>query len=643
MQLPTPYQQFIHKSRYARWLETDGRRESWDETVDRYVTYMLDHLRKEFHYHPPYAEIDAVRQAILNLEVMPSMRAMMTAGPALDRDHVAGYNCSYVPVNHVRAFDETLYILMNGTGVGFSVEPQYVSELPALPHTIVGDDEIVIRVKDSKEGWAAAYRELLYWLWKGTVPGWDMSDVRPAGARLRTFGGRASGPEPLHDLFKFTVKTFLDAAGRQLTPLECHDIMCKIADVVVVGGVRRSALISLGGLDDKGHASAKNGEWWVENGQRRLANNSVVYETKPDRETFDAEWTNLVRSGSGERGIFNREASKIQANKNGRRNSDHEFGTNPCSEIILRPNQFCNLSEVVVRADDTPDSLARKVRLATILGTWQASMTNFHYLRDIWKQNTEEERLLGVSLTGQMDNVILNGSTGHETLGMVLKTLKRVAVAQNATTADAIGIPRSAAITCVKPSGTVSQLVDAASGMHARHNEYFIRRVRSDKKDPLSRFMEDVGVPVEPDVMKPEATDVFSFPIKAPQGALTRNSLTAIEQLEIWKVYQESWCEHKPSITISVSPDEWDEVGEWIWENFDDVSGVSFLPLSEHTYQQAPYEDITEEEYLELESKMPKNVRWEDLVFYESEDNTAGTQTLACSASGCEVVDLVSA
>lgn len=637
------YQQFIHKSRYARWLETEGRRESWEETVDRYITYMLDHMRTEFDYRPAFEEVQEVRHGILNLDVMPSMRAMMTAGAALDREHVAGYNCSYVPVNHVRAFDETLYILMNGTGVGFSVEPQYVSQLPELPAEIAGNNFVTIVVEDSKEGWATAYRELLEYLWNGIVPGWDMSKVRAAGARLRTFGGRASGPEPLHDLFKFTVKTFLEASGRQLTPLEAHDLMCKIADVVVVGGVRRSALISLGGLEDSGHAQAKSGEWWIDNGQRRLANNSVVYHDRPTREVFDNEWTTLVRSGSGERGIFNRKASQLQAAKSGRRDTNHEFGTNPCSEIILRPNQFCNLSEVVVRSDDTLQTLERKVRLATILGTWQSSMTNFNYLRPIWRENTEAERLLGVSLTGQMDNITLNGTDGFDNLALVLRTLKAIAVGQNALTADAIGINRSTAITCVKPSGTVSQLVDAASGMHARHSEWWIRAVRSDKKDPLSRFMVDCGVPHEDDVMSPNSTYVFYFPQKAPEGALTRKSLTAIQQLELWKVYQEEWCEHKPSITVSVSPDEWDEVGEWVWKNFDDVSGVSFLPLSEHTYQQAPYTDCSQEDYLSVEMDMPKNVRWDDLVFYESEDNTAGTQTLACSASGCEVVDLVSA
>lgn len=643
MQLPTMYQEFIHKSRYARWLESEGRRESWEETVNRYMNYMLDHLRTEFGYRPVYNEVAMVREAILNLEVMPSMRAMMTAGSALARDHVAGYNCSYVPVNHVRAFDETLYILMNGTGVGFSVEPQYVSQLPALPAIMAGRDDVTIVVEDSKEGWAQAYQDLLRYLWMGYVPGWDMSKVRPAGARLKTFGGRASGPEPLHDLFKFTVKTFLGAKGRRLTPLEAHDLMCKIADVVVVGGVRRSALISLGGLEDNGHASAKSGPWWEEFGHRRLANNSVVYSDRPSRSIFDSEWSNLVNSGSGERGIFNRKASQIQAGKSGRRKTDVDFGTNPCSEIILRPNQFCNLSEVVVRADDTLESLIRKVRAATILGTWQSSMTNFNYLRPIWKENTEEERLLGVSLTGQMDNVMFNGTKGFDNLALVLRTLKQVAIDTNAAEADAIGIQRSAAITCVKPSGTVSQLVDAASGMHARHAKFFIRRVRSDKKDPLSQFMFDVGVPVEDDVMKPEHTSVFGFPMRAPEGALTRNDKSAIEQLEIWKVYQEEWCEHKPSVTISVRAEEWAEVGEWVWENFDDISGVSFLPTDDNTYQQAPYEDITEEQYNELVATMPKNVRWEDLAFYESEDNTAGTQTLACSASGCEVVDLVSA
>lgn len=636
------YQQFIHKSRYAKWLESEGRRETWVETVDRYITYMQDHLRTEFGYKPDFQEVQTVRTAILNLDVMPSMRAMMTAGAALARDHVAGYNCAYMPVNHPRAFDETLYILMNGTGVGYSVESQYTRLLPAVPE-LVGTDSVTIIVEDSKEGWAQSYRELLDCLWQGIIPGWDMSRVRGAGERLKTFGGRASGPEPLHQLFLFTVARFVAAQGRQLTELECHDIMCKIADVVVVGGVRRSALISLGSLSDSGHATAKSGEWWVDNGQRRLANNSVVYQDRPERSVFQREWDTLVQSGSGERGIFNRKASQLQAAKNGRRDTNWEFGTNPCSEIILRPNQFCNLSEVVVRASDTVDDLIQKVKAATILGTWQSSMTNFNYLRPIWQENTEEERLLGVSLTGQMDHSILNGSSGLKAVAAILEELKYEAIAQNQLTSLAIGINPSAAITCVKPSGTVSQLVDAASGMHARHADYWIRAVRSDKKDPLSRFMEDSGVPVEDDIMSPTNTHVFYFPQKAPEGALTRKSLNAIQQLEIWKVYQEAWCEHKPSVTISVGSDEWAEVGEWVWNNFDDISGVSFLPLSDHTYQQAPYTECTDEHYESVVAKMPENVRWDDLVFYESEDNTSGTQTLACSASGCEVVDLVSA
>lgn len=642
MQLPTLYQQFIHKSRYARWLDSDLRRESWEETVDRYVNFMLSHMERENGFVPEPEEVAEVRQYILEQKAMPSMRAVMTAGPALERDNIAGYNCSYVPVDHPRAFDETLYILMNGTGVGFSVESKYVSQLPAVPQ---GLDEIplTIKVEDSKFGWADSYRRLLEYLWDGFIPAWDTSEVRAAGARLKTFGGRASGPEPLEELFRFTVETFVRARGRQLTDLECHDLMCKIAEIVVVGGVRRSALISLSDLSSNAMASAKVGEWYYTQPHRTLANNSVAYDSKPTYDKFLAEWKILERSGSGERGIFNREASKKQAARSGRRDSSYEFGTNPCSEIILRKNQFCNLSEVIVREQDTIEDLANKVRIATILGTWQSTLTNFQYLRPIWKENTEAERLLGVSLTGQMGHAILNGSEGLQNTAAVLESLKSVAVATNSIWADRIGIQRSTAITCVKPSGTVSQLTNSASGMHAWHAPYYIRTVRGDIKDPLTQFMIDSGIPAEPDVMRPESTMVFSFPVAAPKSAVTRKDLTAIEQLEIWLTYQSAWCEHKPSVTISVKPDEWDAVGEWVWKNFDAISGISFLPFDDHVYQQAPYQDCTEEEYLELASKMPSSIRWEDLSFYEFDDNTSGTQTLACSASGCETVDVQAA
>jgi ribonucleoside-triphosphate reductase len=633
-----PYRNFIHLSRYSRWLDDKNRRETWVETVDRYIDFMVNHLKKNNGYTPPKDQVEAVREYILTHRALPSMRALMTAGPALERNNIAGYNCSYVVVDNPVAFDEILYILMNGTGVGFSCEQRYVSQLPVVPQ--LHDSENVIVVEDSKEGWANAYKELVAGLYNGVIQSWDVSKVRPAGARLMTFGGRASGPGPLVELFEFTIDTFLKAQGRKLTDIEAHDIVCEIASVVVVGGVRRSALISLGDLDSEGHRTAKSGEWWVENGQRALANNSAVFDEKPSRERFDEEWQSLIDSGSGERGIFSRVASQKQAAKYGRRSADIEYGTNPCSEIILRPNQFCNLSTVVVSSDDTYDDLANKVRAATILGTWQSTMTNFKYLRPIWKQNTEEERLLGVSMTGPFGNNLLNGHDSIEKTAEILDALRNVAVATNKYIAGQIGIPAAAAVTCVKPEGTSSQLTLTSSGLHTWHNAEYIRTVRGDLKDPLTKFMIDAGFPWEPDVMNPENTAVFSFPIKAPEGALTRNDLTATQHLDLWMTYQRHWCEHKPSVTIYVKPDEWEEVGNWVYDNFDEVSGISFLPHSEHTYQQAPYQDITADEYNEWVKRMPQDVDWDMLSSYELEDSTTGTQELSCTAGQCDIVDI---
>ena len=629
-QLPTPYQQFIAKSRYARWLESENRREDWSETVDRYMENVVGLSVGE-------EEASKLSSAILGLEVMPSMRAMMTAGPALHRDNTSGYNCSYLPVDDPKSFDEAMFILLCGTGVGFSVERQYISKLPEVPDTLF-DSETTVVVKDSKEGWAKSFRQVLSLLWAGEVPKWDVSKVRPAGARLKTFGGRASGPAPLVDLFNFAVDTFKKAQGRKLTSLECHDLMCKIGQVVVVGGVRRSAMISLSNLSDDRMRNAKSGNWWDNEGQRALANNSVAYTEKPDVELFMKEWASLIESKSGERGIFNRVASKAQAAKNGRRDPEWEFGTNPCSEIILRPYQFCNLTEVVVRATDNIDTLSEKVRLATILGTIQATYTEFPYLRKVWKDNTEAERLLGVSLTGIMDNPLMTSENAG--LEKTLEHLRSVAVSTNAEWADRLGIPQSAAITCVKPSGTVSQLVDSASGIHARHSEYYIRTVRGDIKDPLTDFMKAQGIPCEPCVMKPDSTVVFSFPVKAPDNCVTRNVMTAVEQLETWLMYQRHWCEHKPSVTITVRDEEWLEVGAFVYKYFDEMSGVSFLPHSDHTYQQAPYQECSQEEYEELAEKMPKSIDWSGLALYELEDNTSGMQTMACSADSCEIVDI---
>jgi ribonucleoside-diphosphate reductase alpha chain len=583
--------------------------------------------------HDTYNEI---RESILGLEVMPSMRAMMTAGPALERDNTAGYNCSYLPVDDPKSFDEAMFILLCGTGVGFSVERQFISKLPEVPELF--ESETTIVVKDSKEGWAKAFRQVLALLWAGEIPKWDVSKVRPAGARLKTFGGRASGPAPLVDLFNFTVSIFKEAQGRRLSSIECHDLMCKIGEVVVVGGVRRSAMISLSNLSDDRMRHAKSGNWWDNNPQRALANNSVSYTEKPDSVSFMREWMALVESGSGERGVFNREASKKQAAKNGRRDPDFEFGTNPCSEIILRPYQFCNLTEVVVRATDTIEDLERKVRCATILGTIQSTYTKFPYLRKVWNRNTEEERLLGVSLTGIMDNQLL--TIKNKGLEKTLEHLREVAVRTNSDWADRLGIAASAAITCVKPSGTVSQLVDSASGIHPRHSPHYIRTVRGDNKDPLTQFMKDQGIPSEADFMKPDQTTVFSFPIKAPQGAIVTDNVSAIEQLNTWLMYQRHWCEHKPSVTINVRKDEWFEVGAFVYEHFDEMSGVSFLPYNEHTYQQAPYQWCTKDDYKKLSKVMPKSIDWAKLSEYEKEDTTASSQTFACTGDVCEIVDI---
>ena len=628
----TPYSEFIAKSRYSRFLPEMDRREHWEETVNRYTTFIYKHLQEKHDYKMSDELYRDIRDAIVGLEVMPSMRAIMTAGKALERDNTAGYNCSYLPIDDPKAFDEAMYILLCGTGVGFSVEHKYVNQLPEVPDQLF-ESETVISVADSKEGWAKALRQVIALLYSGEVARYDLSKIRPAGARLKTFGGRASGPGPLDELFKFTTAKFRAAAGRKLTSIECHDILCKIGEVVVVGGVRRSAMISLSDLEDDRMRGAKSGDWWTHNGQRALANNSATYVTKPDIGQFLAEWTSLYNSHSGERGIFSRAASKTQAKKNGRRDGDYDFGTNPCSEIILRPYQFCNLTEVVVRSGDTVESLAKKVRIATILGTFQSTLTHFPYLRKIWQKNTEEERLLGVSLTGILDNQWMGEVS--ESTAENLEQLRKIAVDTNSEFATILGIPQSAAITCVKPSGTVSQLVDSASGIHARHSRYYIRRVRGDKKDPLSQFLAVAGVPVEDCVMRPDSTVVFSFPMKAPEGARLRDDLTALEHLDLWLMYQRHWCEHKPSVTISVKEDEWMDVGAWTWRNFDEVSGVSFLPWDGGSYRQAPYEECSKEVYEELLAKMPANIYWDTLS--EKDDNVEGAQTLACVAGHCEI------
>ena len=623
------YQSFIHKSRYARWLDSEGRRETWDETVNRYVDFFVE--REQLNEQ----EALELFNAIHNLEVMPSMRCMMTAGEALKRDNVAGFNCSYLHIDHPRAFDELMYVLMCGTGVGFSVERNFIAKLPEVAETFHKTSSTIV-VSDSKLGWASAFRELIAMLYAGKLPQWDMSRVRPAGARLKTFGGRASGPEPLQDLFQFCVGVFQKAAGRKLTSIECHDVCCKIADIVVVGGVRRSALISLSNLSDQRMSKAKSGQWWVDQGQRRLANNSVAYTEKPDFEAFLTEMKNLYESKSGERGLFSRVAAQKIAGRNGRRDAEHDFGTNPCSEIILRSNEFCNLSEVVVRADDTLETLKEKVRKATIIGTLQSTLTDFRYLRVRWKRNTEEEALLGVSLTGIMDHAVL-GDANNPELATWLEEMRNVSIKTNKDWAEKLGVNASAAITCVKPSGTVSQLVDSASGIHPRFSKHYIRRVRSDKKDPLAVYMEQAGFPVEQDVMSPSSV-VFSFPVKAPESSTCVKEVGAMEQLALWKTYQNHWCEHKPSVTVYYTDSEYFKVAQWIWDNFDLCSGISLLPTSDHVYQQAPYEDIDESQYESLVAAMPQNVDWEELSQFEKEDNTTGSQELACVGGACEIV-----
>ena len=635
-----PYENFIALSRYAKWVEAESRRETWGETVDRYFSFMTNHLKQNYNYIPNEKLVAELKEFVFERNVMPSMRAVMTSGAALERDNVAGYNCAFLPVDSPRSFDETMYVLMCGTGVGFSVEYKYINKLPAVPESLE-KSTTVITVEDSKQGWAKAYRELLALLWSGQIPAIDVSKVRPAGARLKTMGGRSSGPQPLVNLFDFTIAKFKNATGRNLKPIECHDIMCKIGEVVVVGGVRRSAMISLSNINDIEMAQAKSGNWWEQSPQRALSNNSVAYSRKPEMEQFIAEWKSLYDSKSGERGIYNVAAAQAQAAKFGRRDPDIHYGTNPCSEIILRPYQFCNLSEVVLRENDTKKDIERKVELATILGTWQSTLTDFKYLRKIWKDNTEEERLLGVSLTGQFGHKFMSGKEDLVALEAFLTTLREKAREVNREESGKIGIPESAAITCVKPSGTVSQLVGVSSGMHPWHSPHYVRTVRGSKGDPISTFLKEVGIPVEDDVMKPNETYVFSFPVKAPEGAIVRNDLTAIDHLNIWLVYQRAWCEHKPSITVSVKEDEWMEVGAWVYKNFDEVSGISFLPHSEHTYKQAPYQEILKEEYDALVAKMPSNIRWEDLSFYETEDGTSTNATLACSSDGnCELVDI---
>ena len=630
------YKNFIHLSRYARWIESDNRRETWVETVDRYMSFMKNHLVTNYDYKEDDKVFEEVHNAVVDHKIMPSMRALMTAGPALDRDHIAAYNCSFIAVDSPRAFDEAMYILMNGTGVGFSVEQKYINDLPVVAEELYKTDTVIV-VDDSKLGWAKSYKELIALLYQGQIPKWDLTKVRPAGARLKTFGGRASGPDPLDALFRFTIDIFRNAAGRRIKSIEAHDLMCKIGEVVVVGGVRRSALISLSNLDDFEMAKAKSGQWWEDNGQRALANNSAVYNNKPNTAQFLREWRNLYESKSGERGIYNMESVRKHIDKFDRRDSSKVMGTNPCGEILLRPNEFCNLTEVVIEADDRVEDLSEKIRLATILGTWQSTLTNFKYIRKTWKDNCEEERLLGVSLTGIYGNKIT--STNNKDLPGILDAFRDESVLTNSKEAQKLGINPSASITCVKPSGTVSQLTGVSSGIHPWYSEYYLRSVRGDNKDPLTSFLKDAGVPNEPDVMKPDDTTVFYFPIKAPKNAVLTKDLSAIDHLEMWKTYRNHWTEHNPSVTINVREDEWLRVGSWVYDNFDSVGGVSFLPSSEHSYKQAPYQEITKEEYEKTLKEMPTTIDWSALSLYETVDTTTGSQELSCTAGSCEIVN----
>lgn len=635
MTLPTDYQNLIHVTRYSRWSDEAMRRETWDETTKRCVNFWLARgLINNTIYNELY-------DSIYGLQVMPSMRCMMTAGEALARDNVAGYNCAFLSISDVASFAEMMYILMCGTGVGFSVERQYTNKLPELPSELHNSRTTIV-VGDDRIAWARGFQMLLNCLYLGEIPQWDLSELRPAGSRLKTFGGRSSGPGPLEDLFKFTTSVFrraVDDDRRRLTSVECHDICCKIGEVVVSGGVRRSALISLSNLSDDRMRMAKSGNWYDATPWRALANNSATYTERPDSSIFIDEWRSLIQSKSGERGIYNVRAAQRQAARSGRRRTDFHFGTNPCSEIILRDMQFCNLSEIVARPADSLDNLLDKARLATIIGTLQSTLTDFRFLRTDWKRNCEEERLLGVSLTGITDHPVLNGGNGTAVLADWLEEIKDVCIATNREWADSLGINRSTAITCVKPSGTVSQLVNSASGIHTRYARYYIRRVTLDTKDPVCQMLKDSGFPGKPASSQHDRSWLFEFPMKSPDTCLTRHDLSALEQLELWMVYQEHWCEHKPSCTIYVKDSEWMDVGAWVYRNFDKISGLSFLPSidGETIYAGVtPYEEIDEQTYEQLKAVLPK-IDWSLLLKYETTDETTSSRELACTAQSCEI------
>ncbi|MDA0320449.1 MAG: recombinase [Proteobacteria bacterium] len=620
-------EEYVYISKYSKFLHDQNRRETWAETVKRYKANVLDrHLSNEM------AEI--IARAILNLEVVPSMRMLATAGPALDRDNVCGYNCAYKAITQPRDFSDALFILSSGTGMGYSVEKKYISQLPKVPSS-VKMDEVSFTVQDSREGWQEAVQFAMEEGFLGNIYEYDLSLLRPEGAILKTFGGRSSGPEPLRKTLNYINDLFKKAAGRQLTSLECHDLMCMIASCIVAGGVRRSAMISLGDIDDVEMRNAKNWSLGAFPEERHSANNSYVTNGTPSKEEFEAEWSAMVAGKSGERGIFNRASAKAQAEKFGRKVAD--FGCNPCSEILLVDDgQFCNLSEVIIRADDDFYDLKRKVELATIIGTVQSTFTHFPALPKNWTDNCEEERLLGVSMTGIMDNPLTNGVLAG--LPGRLNELRNFAIDTNKKWAEKLGISAAASVTCVKPSGSVSALTGTASGIHSRWSDYYIRRTIQSNADPLTQLMIDEGIPHEPSATKPDLETVFSFPIASPLGAVTNGTRSAIEQMEMWLTYQRNWTTHKVSATISVKSDEWDDLAKFVYDHFDEIAGVSFLPYDDHAYVQAPYEQISAEKYEELNLAFPISVNWSRLPEFEIEDTTKASQELACTGGACEIL-----
>lgn len=622
--------EFIYYRTYSRWIEREGRRETWVETVDRYMNFMKENLGDKL----TAEEYNELREGILWQEAMPSMRLMWSAGSAAARCHATAYNCSYIAPSKLEDFSEIMYLSMSGTGVGFSVESQTIGQLPIIKKQS-GKVLPTYVIEDSKEGWADALKTGLKTWYNGKDIKFDYSGLRPAGARLKTMGGRSSGPEPLRSLLDFARAKIFSRQGKRLSNIDAHDIICKTGEVVVMGGVRRSALISLSDLDDMEMRNAKTGQFYLTEPQRQMANNSAAYNEKPTSTQFIEEWLALAKSGAGERGIFNRGSLKQQLPRRRWDKFEEDWassGVNPCGEINLKSKEFCNLTEVVARAEDIEESLIRKIRLATILGTYQSTLTDFKYLSKEWKKNCEEERLLGVSVTGQWDCPALRNEK-------TFSKLREAAIEVNKEYAKRFGINQSAAITCVKPSGTVSQLVDAASGMHPRHSGYYIRRVRISATDSLFQMLKEQKFPYHPEVgqtIDSASTYVLEFPVKAPSNSKFRNDMDAIEQLEYWKMVKENFTEHNPSVTISVGDNEWIVAANWLYENWDILGGLSFLPREDHVYKLAPYEEIDEERYSELAAKLPE-IDFSRIVIYEEDDETQGARELACASGVCEI------